>query len=76
MEKLRTIAELNKEELNELRVEYLAHKQGDSISYEQMYNIENYVSNQELFNEYNHYVFSEEDFFCNVNKEDKEEYGT
>lgn len=66
------VTELNKEELQELKVKYLDNylmeNEDRNISYDEMASIDEYVSDEEIFDEYRDYSFTEEDFDYNEEK--------
>ena len=55
------VRELNREQLEELKVTYYAGKHGD-ISYGEIVKIDELVSDEEVFEEYTGTIFTEEDF--------------
>lgn len=67
-----TINELNKDELIELKQHYYCEK-NNNVSYSELVDIDKLVSNNEIFEFYKNTEFTEEDFFCNSNREEKEE---
>lgn len=66
-----TINELSKEQFTELKWRYLdeiyQEETNESISLEEIVNIDNIISDEEILNEYSNYVFSDDDFFCTTN---------
>lgn len=61
------VQELNKEQLQQLKVRYLdellQEEEGRNISYGEIANIDDIVSNKIMFDLYEHIEFVEEDFF-------------
>lgn len=61
------VQELNKEQLQQLKVRYLdellQEEEGRNISYGEIANIDEIVSNKIMFDLYGHITFVEEDFF-------------
>lgn len=59
-----TVDKLNCDQLRELKQRYLADKQGDELSMNEMINIDRLVSDDEIKKEYSGTIFSPDDFFC------------
>ena len=61
------VQELNKEQLQQLKVRYLdellQEEEGHNISYGEIANIDDIVSDKIMFDLYEHIEFVEEDFF-------------
>jgi len=61
------VQELNKEQLQQLKVRYLdellQEEEGRNISYGEIANIDEIVSDKIIFDLYGHITFVEEDFF-------------
>lgn len=61
------VQELNKEQLQQLKVRYLdellQEEEGRNISYGEIVNIDDIVSDKIMFDLYEHIEFVEEDFF-------------
>lgn len=61
------VQELNKEQLQQLKVRYLdellQEEEGRNISYGEIANIDEIVSDKIVFDLYGHITFVEEDFF-------------
>lgn len=61
------VQELNKEQLQQLKVRYLdellQEEEGRNISYGEIANIDDIVSDKIMFDLYEHIEFVEEDFF-------------
>ena len=55
------VRELNREQLEELKVNYYVERHED-MSYDDIVNINNLVSDKEVFEEYAGTMFTEEDF--------------
>lgn len=64
----RTINELTREELTELKQTYYKRVKGSEPSLEELANIDNVISDAEIKNLYSHLTFVDEDFFCNSEK--------
>lgn len=58
-----TVRELNKEQLAQLKQDYFVQRHGENISYEELANIDNLVSDNEVFDYYGDVYFTKEDFF-------------
>ena len=56
------ISQLNVEQLEQVKVHYWTEKNGENISYGEIANIDNLVSNEEIFEAYGHMDFTEDDF--------------
>ena len=56
------VQELNENQLEELKERYYIEK-NENVSYGELADINNLVSNEEIFREYEHINFVEEDFF-------------
>lgn len=54
--------DLNKEQINQLK-QRLYCERDENISYGELTNIDNLVSDEEVKNEYENMLFSEEDFY-------------
>ena len=48
-------------------MKFIKKKTNESISLGEIVNIDNIISDEEILNEYNNYVFSDDDFFCTTN---------
>jgi hypothetical protein len=59
------VQELNREQLIELKQSFLCNKQ-ESVSWGELADADDIVSDEELFEEYGHIEFTDEDFFCSV----------
>ena len=61
-----TVKELKRQQLEELKIHYydeiLRDTENRSISYGEMADIDEIVSDEKIFNEYTGYVFTDEDF--------------
>lgn len=60
-----TVQELNRDEIAELKVNLYSQKHGNTISYSEINNIDELVSDEEVFEEAAGCDFSKDDFFCN-----------
>lgn len=58
-----TVRELSREQLEILKQDYFVQRHEEGISYEEMVNIDNLVSDDEVFDYYGDVWFVEEDFF-------------
>ena len=58
-----TVRELSREQLEILKQDYFVQRHGENISYEELANIDNLVSDDEVFEYYGDVWFVEEDFF-------------
>lgn len=66
-----TVKDLNREQLSELKVNYLSGKVNDNcLSYEEILKINEIVSDKKMFEVYADTVFYEEDFFCSVGEKE------
>lgn len=65
-----TVRELNKDELRELKIrmldEFLQEEENRCISYGEIADIDELVTDESVFKEYEHVTFVKDDFFCNV----------
>jgi hypothetical protein len=59
------IKQLNKEQLTELKQSYYTQK-NDNVSYYELSIINDIVSDEKIFKEYNHIEFTEDDFSCSM----------
>ena len=61
-----TVRELKRQQLEELKIHYydeiLQEQEGRSISYGEMASIDELVTDEKIFNEYNGYIFTDDDF--------------
>ena len=55
------VRELNRDQLAELKCQYLQNLQGN-LSYDEIADIDSYVSDEEVFGAYSGYSFSRDDF--------------
>lgn len=62
-----SVKELNREQLEQLKVQYLDNllmeEEDRNISYGEMVNINDIVSDKLIFDLYGHIIFTDEDFF-------------
>lgn len=69
------VRELSREELTELKCNYyqdMKAQEGEGVSYGELAEIDELVSDEEVFAEYDGTAFVKDDFFCNqVNEEEK-----
>ena len=61
-EKIMSVYELSKNQLIELKQNYLCEVQ-KNVSYGELCDTDNIISDEEIFNEYGNVEFSEDDFF-------------
>lgn len=61
----RTVNELTKAELTELKQSYYKRKKGCKLSADELANIDDIVGDAFIKNLYSHLTFVNEDFFCN-----------
>ena len=67
IEEMKTVKELTREELNELKASYLTKLKEDEFQiYQDYVNAEN-IPDEIIFEEYEGITFVKEDFFCNLN---------
>ena len=64
-----SVKELTREQLIELKQKYYTER-NENVSYGELADIDNLVSDNEIFEEYGDITFVEEDFFCTSSKED------
>ncbi len=67
-----TVNELSRNELIELKQRYYSEKE-ENVSYVEISVIDKLVSDEEVFSAYGNIEFTEEDFFCNLDKAGEEE---
>ena len=61
-----SVKELNREELIELKQNYYCNELGNNASYGELADIDNIVTDEEIFNFYDYADFVKDDFFCNM----------
>lgn len=65
-----TVRELTREELQELKInmldEYLQEEENRNISYGEIADIDELVTDESVFKEYENTSFVKDDFFCNI----------
>ena len=64
-----SVKDLTREQLIELKQRYYTER-NENVSYGELADIDNLVSDNEIFEKYGHITFVEEDFFCTSSKED------
>lgn len=64
------VRELNREQLEELKVNYYAERHED-MSYDDIVNINNLVSDEKVFKAYAGMVFTEEDFWLSLDSKEE-----
>lgn len=64
-----TVYDLNRDQLAELKVNYYTRGGAVDISYDDIVNIDDLVSDQEIFDEYAGTIFSPEDFASSSDEE-------
>lgn len=65
------VTELNREQLNELKqslATLIKDEQGQDISYEELVNATEIISDKEVFEYYEDIEFTEDDFFTGINE--------
>lgn len=60
------VRELNRGELIKLKQNYYCNELGNNASYGELANIDNIVTDEEIFNFYDYVDFVKDDFFCNM----------
>ena len=60
------VRELNRGELIKLKQNYYCNELGNNASYGELANIDNIVTDEEIFNFYDYIDFVKDDFFCNM----------
>ena len=66
-----TVKELNRDQLHELKQAYYSELMGVNInepSYEMIASIDEYVSDEFIYEHYDGYSFTEDDFFCSAER--------
>ena len=61
-----SVKELTREQFTQLKEQYYIEN-NNNVSYGELVDIDNLVSDNEIFEEYGHITFVEEDFFCMCN---------
>lgn len=61
-----SVKELNREELIELKQNYYCNELGNNASYGELADIDNIVTDKEIFEYYDYVDFVKDDFFCNM----------
>jgi hypothetical protein len=67
-----TVQELDREQLIELKSMYLTEKNsevGEETSWAEIAAIDDVISDKEIYDRYDGYTFSNDDFFCSVGRE-------
>lgn len=59
-----SVKDLTREQLIELKQKYYTER-NENVSYGELADIDNLVSDNEIFEEYGYITFVEEDFLCN-----------
>lgn len=68
MDGYRTVRELSREELEELKSCYYMEKMddlGEKVYYSDLADVDELVTDEEVFEHYSHISFVDDDFFCN-----------
>lgn len=60
------VRELSREELIELKQNFYCNELGNNASYGELADIDNIVTDEEIFNFYDYVDFVKDDFFCNM----------
>ena len=68
-----TVYDLNRDQLEELKTRYYADKVGRDISYDEISNIDELVSDSEIYAEYAGTDFVPDDFFCSAGEDEPED---
>lgn len=63
-----TVYDLNRDQLQELKVHYYQGA-GEDLSYDELANIDNLVSDEEVYSYYRNYSFSPDDFASSAGEE-------
>lgn len=58
-----TVKELNRDQLIELKTTYYMNNH-ENVSWGELADIDELVSDEEVYNEYDYITFTEDDFFC------------
>ena len=67
-----TVYDLNRDQLTELKQRYYADATGRDLSYEELANIDFYVTDYDVQHEYADYSFTNDDFFCTAGQDEEE----
>lgn len=70
-----TVRELNRDQLTELKQRYYAEildEQGETPSQAELADIDAYVSDEEVFDQYDNDYFTNDDFFCTAGQPEEE----
>lgn len=67
-----TVYDLNRDQLQELKQHYYAEKTGEDLSYEELAFIDDYVSDEEVYDYYAGTVFSPDDFLSSAGEDEPE----
>lgn len=65
-----TVYDLNRDQLQELKQRYYAEKTGEDLSYDEIYRIDDLVSDEEVYDEYSGTDFVPDDFFCSEGQDE------
>lgn len=65
-----TVYDLNRDQLTELKQRYYAEATGRDLSYEELANIDFYVTDYDVQREYEHVDFVPDDFFCSAGQDE------
>lgn len=68
-----TVYDLNRDQLEELKVMAWANMQRRDPYYDEIANIDDYISDQEIFDLYEGIAFTPDDFMCSAGSDDKED---
>lgn len=68
-----TVYDLNRDQLTELKQRYYAEATGRDLSYEELANIDFYVTDYDVQREYEHVDFVPDDFFCSAGQDELED---
>ena len=68
-----TVYELSRDQIEELKISYLDQHlnevEGRCISYGEMFEIDSLIDDSTIFENYGHYDFCNDDFFCSMGRE-------
>ena len=69
-----TVYDLNRDQITELKQAYYAEKTGEDLSYDEIYRIDDLVSDEEVYDEYGGTDFVPDDFFCSEGQDEEVYY--
>ena len=65
-----TVYDLNRDQLQELKQRYYAEQTGEDLSYDEIYRIDELVSDEEVYDEYGGTDFVPDDFFSSTGEDE------